>query len=1056
MCSGMCRWVASLLPLLLLGLAPVSARFPQLRFEHITAANALPTPSIYSILMDRQGFLWFATGEGIVRYDGRRFAAVALDSDSSHTEGSNLVYDFVESRDGTIWCATTGGGVLRYDPVHETITRLTVRTHGLSSDMAYAVCEDASGTLWVGSSGGLDTLDIVSGRFRHIVRKAGNELVPVNVKITALGEWPRRSGVLWIGTWGEGLLRFDRQREQWSAWRERPVDPHGLADGHIRTMYMPRGRPGDLWIGTEGNGFCRLDLANGKWKRASLSHLSDAGTAPWPVKHINEDPAGNLLVSTLGGGLYLFDPATDNSQRFAATPQDPFSLSHNDVRTSWVDSQGTIWVGTRNGIDKADPARGIFSIYRHVPQASPGGLSENMVYGMCQDRQGFIWVATSGGGLNRFDPERGQWVTYRQNPRSASSLATNNLTAAYIDRSGAIWTGGGGGWLHRFRMSTGTFDRWRISQRTVEGPSPSIFCIYQDREGVLWLGTIAGLMKFDPRSGTATLLVTDGLPLDRSRTSYVYSILEDRSGGFWIATGHGGVYQVDRATGVYSRVVPSEEDTGSFSSSGVRALLEDREGWLWAGTTGGGVIRFPPGGGRVETFTRRDGLSDDDIYALVEDDRGRIWIGTNRGLSAYEPKTGRWSRFDAADGLPAEMFNLGSALLCADGTLCFGGVNGLVTVRPEGLLENSHVPPIMLTALECDGARFFTGRAASYLHSVTFSSPNHVFSFEIAALDYRRPEQNTYAYRLEGVDEDWVRAGTRHFVAYSHLSPGTYTFWAKGANDSGVWSTNELALTVVVEPFWWQTLWFRIPAALAVVTLIVSVSRTRISRLRREKLAEQVFSRKLIESQEAERKRLAAELHDGLAQNLLVVKYEVQHLLDSPGGGKDGLGKISRVVQDSIEGVREISSNLHPHHLDRLGFCAALEAMTETIAHSAGITVHCTHDDIDPLLPKEKGIHVYRIIQEALSNVIRHARATEVSVEVKKSTGCIRVAVIDNGVGFLHQAGSIDFSARPPDERMHGFGLSSMSERARIIGGALTITSSPGTGTKVGLSVPFS
>ena len=224
----------------------------------------------------------------------------------------------------------------------------------------------------------------------------------------------------------------------------------------------------------------------------------------------------------------------------------------------------------------------------------------------------------------------------------------------------------------------------------------------------------------------------------------------------------------------------------------------------------------------------------------------------------------------------------------------------------------------------------------------------------------------------------------------------------------------------------------------------------------RDRTRQQEFSRQQIESQEAERKRLAAELHDGLGQDLLVASNELQQFLQGGENSRENLSRAAELVHESIQTVREISSNLHPHHLDRLGFGAAIEAMAETIAHSTGITIKNTCDNVDHLLPKETEIHMYRIVQEALSNVVRHASATKVVLQAKKGPASVEIVVSDDGQGFIQQAGSALPPSHGADKSRQGFGLSSMRERAKIIGGTLTVTSCPGEGTRVILIVPYS
>jgi len=223
----------------------------------------------------------------------------------------------------------------------------------------------------------------------------------------------------------------------------------------------------------------------------------------------------------------------------------------------------------------------------------------------------------------------------------------------------------------------------------------------------------------------------------------------------------------------------------------------------------------------------------------------------------------------------------------------------------------------------------------------------------------------------------------------------------------------------------------------------------------RDRLLQEEFSRQQIESQEAERKRLAAELHDGLGQNLLVMNNELQQFLqESKEAGKE-LQQVASLLQESIEETREIASNLHPHHLDRLGFCAAVEAMTETLSRSTGLTITTCCDAVDHLLPKETEIHVYRIMQEALTNVVRHAAAKNVQVQVRNNCDSIEITVADDGKGFNMDKAPKRRPFPPSTNGFHGFGLSTMTERARIIGGTINIESVPAAGTTVHVSVPL-
>jgi signal transduction histidine kinase len=332
---------------------------------------------------------------------------------------------------------------------------------------------------------------------------------------------------------------------------------------------------------------------------------------------------------------------------------------------------------------------------------------------------------------------------------------------------------------------------------------------------------------------------------------------------------------------------------------------------------------------------------------------------------------------------------------------------------------------------------------------------HNVLELEFAAIDIDAPTLVQYQYRLEGFEEEWVKPKDRRYVRYTNLAPGDYVFKVSATSSRDEWSRQEIALAISITPPWWRTWWFKILAVVAFLSLFAFIYKREVTRLRKEKLMQQEFSRQQIESQEAERKRLAAELHDGLGQDLLVMNNELQQFMQENKASREELKQVASLVQESIEEVREISANLHPHHLERLGLRAAIEAMVEKVSRSSGLTVGLIGDTIDKLLPKETEIHLYRIIQEALSNVVRHASAKNANVQVKENSESIEITVTDDGKGFDVKDALVRRPSHSSGQGLHGFGLSSMTERVRIIGGTMKIESTPGLGTKVQVSLPI-
>ncbi len=356
-----------------------------------------------------------------------------------------------------------------------------------------------------------------------------------------------------------------------------------------------------------------------------------------------------------------------------------------------------------------------------------------------------------------------------------------------------------------------------------------------------------------------------------------------------------------------------------------------------------------------------------------------------------------------------------------------------------------------------DSAQHSLEDASSTL-TITLPPGDNQLEVEVVARG-RKLSNHLYAVvRLEGLDEPGlVLQRTRDYAhkLYRAIPPGSYVLAGYAGDETGfIDKTNRRRINIVIEPYWYQR-WWAYTLLILVVTVPGSIAfASRIARLRSEKLTQQRLTEQQMNYQEAERKRLAAELHDGVGQGLLSVNSEIrQLLLDEPTPSED-LKRIAGLVQESIDEVREISAKLHPHHIERFGLCAAVEALVEKLRHSSGLTIVWRCDEIDPLLSKEDRLHIYRVIQEALANIVKHANATNVRLDVCREDGHVSISVTDDGIGFDGEIGSADGAPGRRRDIARGFGLASMAERARIIGGTLTVSSARHSGTRILLNVP--
>lgn len=445
----------------------------------------------------------------------------------------------------------------------------------------------------------------------------------------------------------------------------------------------------------------------------------------------------------------------------------------------------------------------------------------------------------------------------------------------------------------------------------------------------------------------------------------------------------------------------------------VSALCVDSRGTLWAGTLGGGLSAW--NGRRFVTLTTHEGLPHDTVEQLLEDDFGHLWLGTRLGLMrvaltqlhdfiAGKTRVVTGTLIGRDEGLLRPNFwteYQPASLKTRDGRLWFCTGSGLVEIDPRRFARSAAAPIVHIEEVAVDGS--LKSEIGNPKAEIVIAPGSERLEVRYTGISPSEPEQVRFRYRLAGYDRDWVEAGRTRFASYSKLPPGRYTFEVKAANNDGVWNETRAALAFVVQPTFWQTRWFR--GALAVLGLgaIFAVHRWRIARLERRRAAQEVFSRKLIDSQEQERQRIAAELHDSLGQNLLVIKNRAALALAQqahPEKMAAQVQEVSAMASAAVREVRAIAQNLRPFQIDELGLTKAIRAMTQTMGDASGIEFTADFDDVDHALPPEFEISFYRTVQECLSNVVKHSQARTATLTLRRAADALHLSVSDDGRGF--------------------------------------------------------
>jgi signal transduction histidine kinase len=543
----------------------------------------------------------------------------------------------------------------------------------------------------------------------------------------------------------------------------------------------------------------------------------------------------------------------------------------------------------------------------------------------------------------------------------------------------------------------------------------------------------------------------DGLAGDDTKV-----IIGDGAGGLWLGSYGGLTHFKDGRFNVWT-----ERD--GLPGNTVRSLRQDSDGTLWIGTYDSGLGRFKDG--RFTRFTTKEGIFDNGVFQILEDDFGWVWMSCNRGIYRVrkqelndfadgKSKIITSVAFGKSDGMENVECNGGrwpAGIKARDGRLWFPTMGGVAVIDPATVATNAQPPPVVIEAARIDNQEVTAELLQSSLRNsdvaLQLAPRQNNFEIQYTALSFINAENLKFKYKLEGQDPDWVEAGTRRTAYYSYLPPGDYTFRVTAANRDGVWNTEGQSLRVRVLPPFYRTWWFLTLASLAVSGAVYGAFKYRVMQLERRQAAQQAFARQLLESQEAERKRIAAELHDSLGQNLLVIKNRalLSAMMVPDEGARTQFTEFSAAVAQTLEEVRTISYDLRPSHLDQLGLRTALVALIEKVDDSSTIRITHEIDTLDGFFRPGDEIILYRIVQECLNNILKHSGATTAAVNITVRAGELALTIRDDGRGFA------------PDDalRRAGLGLQGIAERVRILGGIYAIESAPGHGTIFTLMIPL-
>ena len=810
-------------------------------FRHINQRDGLSQNSVFAIAQDGSGFMWFGTRDGLNRYDGYRIIVYRHSENDPHSIISDdiraLYYDAYSQ---SLW-ACTAEGLSQYREATDDFLNYPAAdgvAGALSGTAVRCVFRDSRHRLWVGTDGGLNRYVPEEDAFFSLPRKGKNAGGLSSYDVKALFEGQRNQ--LWVGT--EDGLHLLVEEGQGTYSFEQVLNGAGgsleLPGQHIKAIVEDEG--GNLWIGMHNSGVSYWDRQKGRLfnfqneagNLFSLSHNN--------VRSIALGPDGSLWVGTFVG-LNKFLPEQNRFQRFLNEEADSYSLSSSSVRSVFFDKRGSLWVGTYyGGVEFLDKESNRFRNYQRQPRGNC--ISHNVVSSFLEDEKGNLWIGTEGGGLNYFNRRTNRFSHYMAEKGLVNSISGNNVKTLLKDGD-KLWIGTFAQGLDLLDVRTSVFQNFRHDPGAANSLSDNNVYSLLKEEGVLWIATYGGgLNRLDLKSMTFEATrhgPTDSLSLCSNLTRVIF---RDSRGHIWIGT-EGGLDKV------LAREGPELRFGHYLSEIAIYSMYESKDGTLWAGSYSNGLFTLDDNGEVLANYTEADGLPGHTIFGILEDDAGQIWLSTNNGLVKFDRRNQYFTDYNYSDGLRNLEYNFNAYNKTSKGEFLFGGTNGFTLFRPGEIKINTFVPPVVFTELESfnrpvkvnDGHGLLS-KAINLTRSLTFKYNQANFSLSFAALDYFNPDNNRYAYMLEGLDIDWKYTQGKTEANYTIQRPGDYTFRLKGANSDGIWNSKERQLHIVVLPPPWRSWWAYLIYSLFIALAIFSV--LRFIRLRHRLQLEQIEKEK--------------------------------------------------------------------------------------------------------------------------------------------------------------------------------------------------------------------
>lgn len=787
-------------------------------FEHLSTEDGLSQSTVVDIQQDKDGFMWFATYNGVNRFDGYNFKPYQSEHDSASMK-SNFIWSMFIDSQGTVW-AGSNKGLGMYSKTEDRFIDIIYLT-GYANEVFQVedILEDKNGMIWFSTSSGL---------FKYNRTKNSLEQITPHVEagfpylhITQL-EINKNGDIYLTAEDGLYLLSTKTLSCKLLTKLSSKSYKHSVIKEYIQRMAIDSS--GNLWMASSvGNLF---KYSPDKKKLNELNQITppvfgDIFVANDSIIYLAVDIDGLIRLNTKTLGYEkLYDEENPNKE-----------IGNGKNISVYVDNQNNLWTGHfQAGISFTQLEMAGFGLINYH-NSQDTQISITSVSAILKDSKGYLWIGIDGEGIIRYYPNSTQYEIFRHLPDDPNSLPDNAVLSLFEDSKGFIWIGTYRGGLTKYNRHT---DQFVTYQHSADDPSSigsnDIRAIIEDDEGKLWCtchGT--GIAYFDPETGKSINYVPHEDGSNSIVNSWTFGLSFDKHNDLWITSAK-GVSRFNTQSKRFYNYLSNPKDPKSINNDLVYCVFSDSEGKLWFGTDQG-LSEYIFEDDRFELQLPNFHFSNLSILSIEEDNKGNLWISNNKGLNVYNPLTQKQKHYTISDGLQSNEYIRSSSYKDENGILYFGGVNGFNYFAPEQIRTNTVPPKVEITRIDLMGKPIPTAKLNSqneYPHNQNF------FTFYYVALNFKSPDKNRYKFVLEGLDKKWHSTTDQRQAIYTSLPPGSYTFRVIACNNDGIWNNEGAAYHFKIRPPWYSSWWFRITSVLAVSAFAFLIFYRRVKYIQKQ------------------------------------------------------------------------------------------------------------------------------------------------------------------------------------------------------------------------------